>query len=101
MGVSLLDGYAEWVGAVVTLTAQATDEPQRVVLARMVDVKDDPRKLIAILMDPKLVPLMKTAIDRKTFTEIETVINAMGEKYRTNPNVQDFIGAARRGLNNP
>lgn len=98
MGVSLLDGYADWAGAVVTLTTQASGEPPRLVLARMVDVKDDPRKLIAVLMDGKLAALMNTAIDRKSMVEIEAAITSFGEKYKTNPNVQDFVGEAKRGL---
>ena len=98
MGIGSLSAYSDWAAAVVTLTAHASGEPPKNVLARMVQVERDPRKLIAVLNDSQTSALLVAAMDQKSIAAIDASINAYGAKHKTNPNVQDFVGIARRRL---
>ncbi|MEO5670471.1 MAG: hypothetical protein ABIR26_07240 [Ramlibacter sp.] len=98
MGIGSLAAHSDWVAAVVTLTAHASGEPPKNVLARMMQVDGDPRKLIAVLQDSQTSALLLAAMDQRSIAAIDASINVYGAKYKANPCVQEFVGMARRRL---
>lgn len=100
MGVGVMDGYSEWLAAVVALTSHASGQVPQFVLARMIDVKGDPRKLIAVLTNPRIGPLVRAGLDLRSVVQITSAVNAFSDKYAANPNVRDWVGMAQMELAN-
>ncbi len=94
IGVSDLAAYREWMMAVVALTANANGEPPKNVLARMIDVNGDPRKLIAVLPDSRT----HAALDQKSLAAIDANLASYGAKYKADANLQGFVANARSEL---
>lgn len=98
MGVMMISGYADWLNAVAVLTAKSSGELPRLVVARMVKLDGDPRKLVAMLDDEHIATLVRSSLSVKDLDVVDARLVAFGSKYKTNENVQGFVGHARQNL---
>ena len=94
--------YEEWLSATVALNAQATREPERIVMARMLKVDGaDPRKLIATLLSESSSALVRDAMDRSTLNKIDAAIAGFAAQNSRNAWIQEVAASARANLAEP
>ncbi len=99
-GVDILR-YGYWMNAVVGLTAQATGEPERSVMARLLKIDgNNPKILIAVLNNQPNAALVRDGFDRQSLEKIDAAIASFAEKSK-NDWVQELAAAARTNLVEP
>lgn len=93
--------YADWMSAVVGLTAQTTGEPERLVMARLLKIDGvNPKTLIGVLNYESNAALVRAGFDRQSLEKIDTTIASFAEKSK-NASVQELAAAARANLVEP
>ncbi|MEO5672288.1 MAG: hypothetical protein ABIR26_16495 [Ramlibacter sp.] len=93
--------YADWLNAVVGLTAKATGEPERVVMARQLRIDGaDPKTLIAALHNEQNAALIRAAFDRRSLEKIDTAIASFAQQSKTSW-VQELAATGRANLAGP
>lgn len=98
MGSTTIGAYTDWFNSVVALTAKATGEPPRLVVARLLNLNDDPRKLVALFDDEHSAMLVRQAMAARDLDKVDASLAAFAARYSSNPNVQGFVRGARRNL---
>ena len=101
MGVSDLFQYSDWFIAVVKLTSKTTGQPTTIVVANMVQLDGDPRKLIAIFGDGQSAALARSAMDRPTLDKVNATLVAYAARFANDRNVQGFVSMASTNLVQP
>lgn len=95
VGLIDMSNYLDWVRALVTLKARVENLPPRNILPSFIDVEGDPRKLASLLSEGSSAALVRSSMDQPTLIKMEAKITAWGEKYKTDPNVQEIVQRAR------
>ena len=101
MGVADLFQYSDWFIAVVKLTVKTTGQPTASVVANMVQLDGDPRKLIAIFGDGQSAALARSAMDRRTLDKVNATLVAYAARFASNRTVQGFVSMAKTNLVQP
>ena len=101
MGVSDLFQYSDWFIAVVKLTLKTTGQPTTSVVANMVQLDGDPRKLIAIFGDRQSAAFARAAMDRPTLDNVSATLDAFAARFANDRNVQGFVNMAKTNLVQP
>lgn len=101
MGVGTIAGYADWFNAMVVLNAKLTGEAPRYVMARLLKLDGDPRKLVAAFFDEHIAAVVRQAFAVRDLDRIDATLAAFAAKYSTNSNVRDFVGSARNHIAEP
>jgi len=93
--------YGYWMSAVVGLTAQATGEPERIVMARLLKIDGvNPKTLIAVLNHEPNAALVRAGLDRESLEKMDAAIAGFAEKSK-NGWVQELAATARTNLVEP
>lgn len=101
MGLGTIAVYADWLNAMVALNAKLTGELPRYVVARLLKLDGDPRKLVAAFSDEHIAAVVRPAFARRDLDQIDATLAAFAAKYSTNRNVQDFVRWSRNNIAEP
>lgn len=97
IGTSRVAEYENWLSASVALTAKASGDSEPAVMARLLKVDDDPRKLLAALSNERTSAIVKAAFDRQSLDRIAANIDQFGKRHN-NLNVRGYVELAQANL---